>query len=198
MAARSSRPVLRALVLDMDGTLTLPGAIDFARMRARLGLPYPRDIIAHVEAAPTAAERAARAAVVEDEEARGAARLALAPDLGVLAAFVAARPALRVALLTRNNAAVAAAGAAAVRGGAGGGGGGLRLDAVRSREWSGGPPKPHPAALLAWAAEWRVAPAEMAMVGDALDDVAAGRAAGARARARADAHGPRRVARGGV
>jgi len=168
----SSRRLLRLLVLDMDGTLTLPGAIDFARMRARLGCPRGVDVLDHVAAAPSAAARAARAAVVEDEEALGAARLALAPDLPALAAFCAARPALRVALLTRNNAAVAAAGAAALRAA------GLRLDAVRSREWAGGPPKPHPAALLAWAAEWAVAPAHLAMVGDSTDDVAAGRAAG--------------------
>jgi hypothetical protein len=56
---------LRALVLDMDGTLTMPGAIDFARMRARLLMPPAGgDILTHVASDP--ALQSARAAIVEE------------------------------------------------------------------------------------------------------------------------------------
>ena len=99
----------------------------------------------------------------------------LMPDITVLSAFAAAHPALRWALLTRNNAAALSHNAAALRAA------GLRFDAALSREWAGGPPKPHPAALQHLSAAWGVDADELAMVGDAADDIACARAAGATA-----------------
>ena len=99
----------------------------------------------------------------------------LMPDLSALSAFAAAHPSLRWALLTRNNSAVLSHNAVALRTA------GLRFDEALSREWGGGPPKPHPAALLHLAATWGMDASELAMVGDAADDIACARAAGATA-----------------
>lgn len=167
------RRALHAIVFDMDGTLTLPGAIDFARMRSRIGAPPGTDILDHVAAAPTAVERAARAAAVADEEALGLEHVALMPDVNAVVAFTASRPHLRVGLITRNNAAAAEHTMTLLRTA------GARFDAALSREWQGGPPKPHPAGLLWMAASWGVDVENTVMIGDSLDDVACGRAAGA-------------------
>ena len=167
------RRVLKALIFDMDGTLTLPGAIDFSAMRSRIGAPIGVDILSHVEAAPTDEERRVRAAAVADEEARGLERVALMPDISSIVAFTAARPSLRVGLITRNNAAAASHTMSLLHAV------GARFDNSLSREWSGGPPKPHPAGLLWMTQDWGVSVEETVMVGDSIDDVLCGRAAGA-------------------
>ena len=159
----------------MDGTLTVAGCIDFKRLRHRLAIPPGEDILNFVAAAADAATAARRAAIVEEEEHLGLAKLALMPDISALVSFAASRPALRLGLLTRNNAAAAEHTLGKLREA------GMRFDAALSREWAGGPPKPHPAALLHMAGEWGVAPGELCMVGDSLDDVACGAAAGATA-----------------
>jgi phosphoglycolate phosphatase len=80
-------------------------------------------------------------------------------------------PALRTGILTRTSDAVLQATHAA-----------LALphafDLTLSRDWPGGPPKPHPAALLHMAAAWGLPPSACVMVGDHSDDLLAGRAAG--------------------
>ena len=202
---------LRGVVLDVDGTLTEPGAIDFGAMRRRVGAPAGVDVLVHIAAQPPAA-RAALLAAVADEEAQGLARARPAQHVRELFAFLHAR-ALPRALLTRNNESVLhatfarvlrphlpelppaataaeAAGAGGEQGrsdggrssggGGGGGGGGIAFfDPMLSRAFE--PPKPHPAALLHVAARWRVAPEQLVMVGDAADDMACARAAGAAA-----------------
>jgi HAD superfamily hydrolase (TIGR01549 family) len=167
------RRALRALVFDMDGTLTLPGAIDFSAMRSRIGAPPGVDILTHVDAAPTDDERRLRAAAVADEEARGLERVALMPDISSIVDFTAARPSLRVGLITRNNAAAASHTMSLLQAV------GARFDHSLSREWSGGPPKPHPAGLLYMIQDWEVNVEETVMVGDSIDDVLCGKAAGA-------------------
>jgi phosphoglycolate phosphatase-like HAD superfamily hydrolase len=166
---------LRAIVLDMDGTLTLPGAIDFGRLRSRLACPPEHDVLTWCDMAATPAERASRSAMVVEEEMVGLRGTTLMPDVGALSAFASARPSLRWGLLTRNNAAAAAHNVAALRAA------GLTFHAALSREWAGGPPKPHPAALQHLAASWGLHAAELAMVGDAADDISCARAAGATA-----------------
>ena len=157
------------VVFDMDGTLTLQGAIDFARMRARVGAPRGTDVLEHIAAQPAAARAALEAAVIEEETA-GLARMALAPD---------AREALvrltsggvPVALLTRNNDDAVSRTLAL-----------LDLPApvfsvALSRSFT--PCKPHPAPLRHIGAAWSVRPEALAMVGDSVDDMLCARAAGA-------------------
>jgi hypothetical protein len=58
MAAARRR--LRAIVFDMDGTLTQPGSIDFAAMRARCGVPSGVDILHHISSPALPADERAR------------------------------------------------------------------------------------------------------------------------------------------
>ena len=161
-----------AVVFDMDGTLTRPGAINFARLRARLALPPGADILTHTAQQPLHL-RAAAYAIIAEEEALGLRNVA--PMQGAAELFAALpqlrAPALRTGILTRNSDAVLQATHAA-----------LALphtfDLMLSRDWRGGPPKPHPAALLHMAAAWGLAPELCVMVGDHSDDVLAGRSAG--------------------
>ena len=56
---------LRAVVFDLDGTLSRPGAIDFLRLRARLAMPSSHlDILEWCKAQP-AERHAALLRVVE-------------------------------------------------------------------------------------------------------------------------------------
>jgi phosphoglycolate phosphatase-like HAD superfamily hydrolase len=160
-------------VFDLDGTLTRPGAIDFARLRARLALQPGEDILGHTAALPTPAQRAAAHAIIAEEEELGLARVEAMAGAAELCAFFPQRPPplLRTGVLTRNSERVMERTLAA-----------LALphafDLTLSRDWPGGPPKPHPAALLHMAAAWGLAPADCVMVGDHSDDLLAGRAAG--------------------
>ncbi len=51
--------VIEGVVFDLDGTLTRPGAIDFAAMRRRIGMEERGSVLHWIEARATdAAERA--------------------------------------------------------------------------------------------------------------------------------------------
>lgn len=174
MASYAARRI-GGIVFDLDGTLTLQGAISFAAMRQRTGCPPDqKDVLAHIAAAPPHAQPALHAIVVEEEEA-GLARMRLAHDAGdVLEALAAAG--VRRALLTRNNDSAmrrtvdllsAATGRRPDE----------MFDAMLCRDFT--PTKPHPAPLLHLCAAWGLPPHRVVMVGDTIDDVATGRAAGA-------------------
>ena len=61
---------VKGVIMDMDGTLTLHGAIDFARMKRRVGIPRDMDVLSAISKMD--AEAAARAtAIVEEEERLG-------------------------------------------------------------------------------------------------------------------------------
>ena len=176
-AVMARRRRVGAIVFDMDGTLTVPGAIDFASMRARVGVPPGEDILRHISSpALPELERARLRGIVEEEEALGTVRCALMPDAGHLFEWLAARRALRpgtrVGLITRNNSAAMARTIELI--GVPG-----AFDMALSREWGGGPPKPHAAPLLSMLRAWGVEPEEAVMVGDSRDDVLCGRGAGA-------------------
>jgi phosphoglycolate phosphatase-like HAD superfamily hydrolase len=186
---------LRGVVLDVDGTLTMPHAIDFAAMRRRVGAPRGVDMLAHVAAQPEA-ERAALHAAIADEEEQGLARARPAPHAAELFAFLARRGLPR-ALLTRNNESVLRRTVDVVlapllplpaAGGSGDSGSGEApgpgppspfFYPMLSRSFER--PKPHPDALLHIAACWSLEASELAMVGDSEDDLLCARAAGAAA-----------------
>ena len=61
---------MKGVIMDMDGTLTLHGAIDFARMKRRVGIPRDMNVLSAISKMD--AEAAARAtAIVEEEERLG-------------------------------------------------------------------------------------------------------------------------------
>lgn len=161
---------LRAIVFDMDGTLTLGGQLDFARMRRAAGLAAGADIRAAIEALPAASERVAAWAAVEAIEVETMRAGGLQPGLKELIE-AARRRGLLMALATRNSRAGVEAFLAAAA---------LPRDTfapILTREGAH-PDKPHPAIVLAACAAWGVAPRECLMVGDSMDDMRCGHAAG--------------------
>lgn len=157
------RRVIKAIVFDVDGTLTVPSLINFARMRERIACPPGVDILDHC------GTDAARHAVVIEEEL--AAELTLMPDVFVLEGWLSARPHLKRALLTRNNSTALARTMSLL-------GPSFRFDAALARDW-GGKNKPHEEPLLHLSQTFECLPSETVMVGDSLDDVECARRAGA-------------------
>jgi hypothetical protein len=93
------------LIMDLDGTLTKQGAIDFGRMRRRIGMPKGAGSILHwiERESGNDAERAQRFRIVEEEEGLGVGRMQLNDGFQSLAAVIAARGAgLQTAICTRN------------------------------------------------------------------------------------------------
>jgi pyridoxine kinase len=71
---------IAGIIYDMDGTLTLPGHIDFDRMRTRIGLGPGTDILEEIRKLPADQQEAA-VAIVEEEEMAALERLELQPGL---------------------------------------------------------------------------------------------------------------------
>jgi HAD superfamily hydrolase (TIGR01549 family) len=139
-------------------------------MRKRSGAPLGTDLLEHAGSHPDPDERARIHAVLEDEEERGFERVQLMPDVDVLLSLLEAS-AVRMAVLTRNNDDIMARTIKMLR----------RPDVFSltlSRSFA--PTKPHPAPLLHICREWGCDPSEVVMVGDSIDDMQCGRAAGAR------------------
>ncbi|RYG41169.1 HAD family hydrolase, partial [archaeon] len=178
---------LRGIVFDMDGTLTNAGAIDFGRMRARCGVPPGEDIIAFVER-QSEARRLELARIIVEEEEEGLRRMSFRHGASDTLRLLTARQ-LHRAILTRNNDDIMMRTLAlleydaeeAVSGGS------AAPDAsplthpafslLLSRSFT--PVKPHPAPIHHICAQWGCEPNQVIMVGDTIDDVACGRAAGA-------------------
>lgn len=157
----------RAVIFDLDGTLTQP-YLDFDTIRREIGLPtQPRTPILEALEQMTPAERAAAEAILhrhEDEAAR-------ASELqeGALTVIAALRSAgVPVALLTRNSRRSVEIVLARH---------GMEVDLVHTRE--DGPVKPAPDAVFAICRRFNVPPESAWVVGDYLFDLQAGNAAGA-------------------
>jgi beta-phosphoglucomutase-like phosphatase (HAD superfamily) len=86
----------------MDGTLTMPGAINFGKMYERVGVDRKNgDIILQVQAMPTEQEREAAYSIILEEELSGIERMKLRPGLAELLELLY-RHRVRVAIATRN------------------------------------------------------------------------------------------------
>jgi len=70
----TGKPRVRGIVFDMDGTLTRHGAIDFARMKRRIGIRREEDTLTAIAAMDTAAQARALK-IVEEEERAGLAKV---------------------------------------------------------------------------------------------------------------------------
>eukprot|EP00930_Biecheleria_cincta_P100407 TRINITY_DN92045_c0_g1_i1.p1 TRINITY_DN92045_c0_g1~~TRINITY_DN92045_c0_g1_i1.p1 ORF type:complete len:426 (-),score=64.87 TRINITY_DN92045_c0_g1_i1:82-1359(-) len=168
----SSRPTLRGVVFDMDGTLTKPN-LDFAEMYRRCNVDLKTDLLPAV-AAMQPAERAAANAVIDEMEAEGRRTLELMPGATELVRWLK-RHDIPTAIVTRNtaetvdhlhNALWIPAGLPA-------------FSPAISRDDATLPPKPDPAALKTIASKWNLPLGpDLLMVGDSpSNDVAFGKAA---------------------
>ncbi|KAH8061811.1 HAD-hyrolase-like protein [Aureococcus anophagefferens] len=77
MSTNAAKPVLRGVVFDMDGTLTVPN-LDFKLMYERCGVPMSEDILEAIAKMPPADADAANA-VIDEMEAEGRRTLRLMP-----------------------------------------------------------------------------------------------------------------------
>lgn len=107
MSASTGRPQLAftGVIFDLDGTLTQPDAIDFARMRQRIGMPEEGSILHWIDAhAKSKSESEEMRAVVWEEEALALDQMALGNGFADLARVItAAGAALPTAICTRNS-----------------------------------------------------------------------------------------------
>ncbi|NKB68177.1 MAG: HAD-IA family hydrolase [Candidatus Latescibacteria bacterium] len=158
--------MLKAVLFDMDGTITEPG-IDWARLRASVGVPPKMPIMEYVERLSGAdrarAEEQVRAVEMEAVEGavlnRGAAEL-----LDQLRAR-----GLRLALVTNNHRRAMMQVVETFS---------LNFDLLLCREDA--PLKPAPDLLLLAMRQFKLAPADCCFVGDGKYDRQASRAAGVR------------------
>ena len=156
---------LRAILFDLDGTLTQPN-LDFDAIRQETGMPEKTPILEYLKGAAEAeVERVM--AVLERHEEEAAKNSELAPGaLEVLA--LARRQGIKIGIITRNSRRSVKALAARH---------GIAADVAVARDDA--PPKPSPEPVLRACRAMGVAPEETIMVGDYLFDMQAGKAAGA-------------------
>lgn len=165
MRSGGDADVIRGLIFDLDGTLVDSG-LDFDEMRREMELPDKQPIL---EAIPLLPEpRRGRCwAILERHEREGAERAVLMPGVAELMEALARRN-LRRAVFTRNARLPTLRTLERL---------GLRFDTVVAREDA--PPKPDPTGIWKICESWGLRPDEVAMVGDYVFDIEAGRRAGA-------------------
>ncbi|MGD1276374.1 MAG: HAD family hydrolase [Tepidisphaeraceae bacterium] len=164
---RPPRLILPAAILfDMDGTLTQP-MLDFARIKAELGIGSRPILEAIAEMSPS--EQRAAEKIVERHEAEAARRSVLNPGCPEVLGWLKRRR-ITTAVITRNSRQCAAIVLRRHR---------LSIGVVITRQ--DGPYKPSPAPVLAACRRLGASPSKAWMVGDGQYDVEAANAAGAAA-----------------
>ncbi len=164
-----SRQRIRGVLFDLDGTLTRPGAIDFAAIKREISCPLETPILEYLETLPTATRGRYQRILEEREEEAAAVSL---PNDGAESCLLSLKAcSVPFGVLTRNS-------LKAVRIALG------RFETVRMDDFSvvltreDSPPKPHPDGVFQAAAKMRIPLSELMLVGDFRFDILAGRAAG--------------------
>jgi HAD superfamily hydrolase (TIGR01549 family) len=157
--------MIRGVIFDMDGTLTVPH-IDFQAMRRELGI-MAGDIVDYLKSADEQ-ERRRLEEILHRFEEEAAVNAELQTGARELLETLRARG-IKLGLLTRNSRKSVATVLAKF---------GLRFDAALTREDA--PHKPSPEPVLRLAREWGLAPADILMVGDYIHDIRSGRSAGSK------------------
>jgi len=162
-----SRRVPRAVLFDMDGTLTRPNH-DFAAIKDEMGLPRHVPILEELAALERSdAARAAELLAILEKHERRAAETAEPREGAAEMVAELHRRGLLTAVITRNTGPFARLTLERI---------GVTFDVVVCREDAA--PKPSPEPLRLACRRLGVAPAESWMVGDYLYDIEAGEAAG--------------------
>ena len=163
---------VKGVLFDFDGTLTMPGALDFPAIKNAMGCPLDQLILEFVEAQPP--DQQPRLMKILEEWEDRAARAAL-PNRGAEKCVCALRKKqVPVGVLTRNS--LKSVKKALKK---------FKMvsiddfDAIMTREMS--LPKPHPEGVIKAAAKMGVSPEEVLVVGDFSFDIIAAKRAGAMA-----------------
>jgi len=161
---------IKGVLFDFDGTLTLPGALDFPAIKKAMGCPLDQLILEFVESQPP--DQQPKLMEILEEREDSAARASL-PNRGAEKCLCTLRKKqIPVGILTRNR-------LKSVRQS-------LEqfkevtiddFDAIVTREMS--LPKPHPDGVIKASEQMGVSPEELLVVGDFRFDVIAGKRAGA-------------------
>ena len=164
LAPRLAAP--RALLFDMDGTLTRP-CFDFPSLKAEMGIDPSRPILESLaEMSPQ--RRAEAEMILHRHEEHAAMESLLNEGCERLIEWIGARR-LKTALITRNSRRSVACVLERH---------GLAFDVLITRECADGKYKPDPAPLRMACERLAVAPGDAWMIGDSHHDVNAGLAAG--------------------
>jgi len=161
---------IKGVLFDFDGTLTLPGALDFPAIKKALGCPLDQLILEFIESQPPD-QQAGLMEILEEREA--AAAQASLPNRGAEKCVCTLRNRqIPVGILTRNRLtsvkkALEKFKKVTIN----------DFDTIVTREFS--LPKPHPAGVIKAADQMGLSPEELLMVGDFRFDVIAGKRAGA-------------------
>ncbi|HZK48509.1 MAG TPA: HAD-IA family hydrolase, partial [Thermoleophilia bacterium] len=162
---------IRAVLFDFDGTLTLPGALDFAAIREAIGCPAGEPILEFIESRADEGERSRLSAVLDRFEAAAAA-LAVPAEAAESIVRGLRSDGVRLAIVSRNSQGSIESSLRNFFGI------GIEdFDVVASRDIPGRP-KPAPDAIHYVLDRLGVDAGEALVVGDHQLDVAAGHAAG--------------------
>lgn len=162
---------IKGILFDFDGTLTVPGAINFLEIKASLGCPPEVPILEFIESLDNNEQQKAYSLLDRHEEK--AARISFpAQDAEVVVRELKKKD-LPLGIITRNslNAVLLALN---------------NFDHVTADDFAiiltrdDGTPKPDPAGVVIAAQKMGIMPEELLLVGDFSLDIMAGHAAGAR------------------
>jgi HAD superfamily hydrolase (TIGR01509 family) len=157
---------VQAVAFDMDGTITRP-YLDFAAIRAAIGVPEGESILEHIELLE-GSEQARAKSILAEYELEAARASELNDGARELLDFLRERG-IPTAIITRNNPEAVRVVCAKH---------GLAFDAVVTVEDA--PPKPSPEPVRLAASRLGLAPTDVLVVGDYLFDIQSGAAAGSR------------------
>jgi hydrogenase expression/formation protein HypE len=173
MDNRNAADCIRLVLFDFDGTLTRPGALDFAAIRETVGCPERMPILEYIQGIADAARRDQARDTLDRFEALGAADSH--PNEGAeLLVHWLKKQGLMVGIITRNT---RDAVLRALRNFCGLGAADFDLILTRDDPVA---PKPSGEGILFAARHLGIDTQEVLVVGDFIFDVQAGRAAGAR------------------
>ena len=165
---------VKGIVFDLDGTLTLPGALDLGRIRERTGVPDGVDIVPYLRRQHADDPEAFKAAmgIIDEEE-----RMAFSPPKlrkGVKECILRlVKRGIRLGIVTRNAPPCVEAFMSHLKLPEG------TFYPIVTRD-SDMPNKPDPASMRHCCSEWGLEPSQVVMVGDGVDDMRCGKAAGSR------------------